>query len=136
MVNGRSKHYIGGFKCQEEAAKVYDRAAIQLKGMKVSERVSESGLHQLQLHEEGSERDNARRGSVWPVRSREDSSHVLIIFIRLNIFSQISITCRSLNQGNIDDLHSALTLSHSDSSATIDLLDSHFLRLVALKTVN
>ena len=86
MVNGRSKHYIGGFKCQEEAAKVYDRAAIQLKGMKVSERVSESGLHQLQLHEEGSARDNARRGSFRSLWPREDWFHVLIIVHQIKQF--------------------------------------------------
>ena len=49
MVNGRSKHYIGGFTSQMDAARMYDKAAIQLKGMKVL--LSDSGPHQLQLHE-------------------------------------------------------------------------------------
>lgn len=36
MINGRDKHYVGGFTNQMEAARVYDHASIQLKGMKVS----------------------------------------------------------------------------------------------------
>lgn len=35
MIDGKRKLYKGGFKTAKEAGIVYDRAAIQLRGLKV-----------------------------------------------------------------------------------------------------
>ena len=35
MGDGRNKKYVGGFETQLEAAKAYDKAAMQMKGSKV-----------------------------------------------------------------------------------------------------
>ncbi len=36
MIDGKQKMYVGGIKDPAEAGSLYDRAAIQLKGSKVS----------------------------------------------------------------------------------------------------
>lgn len=36
MINGKNKMYIGGYECSKEAALDYDKAAIQLRGVKVN----------------------------------------------------------------------------------------------------
>ena len=49
MVNGRNKMYMGGFDDPEHAAKCYDKAAIQMRGIKAHTNFSYSKKEVLRI---------------------------------------------------------------------------------------